>query len=378
MTKKPQAKATTTIKSKLGTPGRSPKISSPRTPAKPHKLFFTFEYCNRTTEGMYTYAEFMDQAPKYLKHKYSFLPKQILTARVKSMWEKKAAEVMKGYETPFQKKVRLAKEKSDKANGSGTVGKKGYRLKPLNLFSDPEPESSDLSNNNIIELPEQQPMPILPLAPKPIVTPQVVASSNNPGFRRQQLIYDDADKSSSETSHINSIDSNDIINDTNNNNSSSSNFSSPQEPLSATFASSKTMISNAFVPLATSSFYLRTYSKANNSSAGNSNSHNSKSKALTTTIERVDTSTEPESSIAEESKLEESTLLFTTDNEAADYNPGQGMMDESTILLSTDNEVENYNAEKQKTNFLLSEPIVMDIPSDNQYNEQDRFLVDFY
>lgn len=343
---KPKAKATTAIKSKFGAT-RSPRTASPRTPVMPKKLSFTFEYLDRTFHGEYTYKEFMEEAPKYLKHKYGFLPKQLQISRAKSMWEKRAAEEMKNYETPYQRTVRLAKEK---AAEKGNVGK-GHRLKPLNLFSDGEPESIDLSSN--IEQPVQQSMPLIP---KPLASP--LMSSTKPGFIRQKLDFsNDADNSSSERS-------------SDNNNVS---YEGPLQPRAFADSNSKIMISNAFVPLSASTFYPETKLVGN--------SKNSNPKVLTTTIERVSSSAELESSPEEDSRMEESTLISMTDIEAVKEQSGE-RTEESTILLSTDNETAaEDNADKKMAslaNVLISEPIKMDIPDDDECAEQHSCLVDFY
>ena len=52
------------------------------------RVTYCFQLCNRTYSGNYSYDEFMDNCYKYLQYHYYFLPNELLFSRARSLWAK--------------------------------------------------------------------------------------------------------------------------------------------------------------------------------------------------------------------------------------------------------------------------------------------------
>lgn len=138
---------------------RSPR--TPKAPVKPKKLFFQFDHCNRLYQGMYSYAEFMQNCIPFLRLKYTFLPPDMLRERAKKMWDDKMKEEMAN-ETPIQRKVRLATEMKKPRSLPG-VHKAASYVQPVlqltangDISSNSEPVTSnypELQNDSMLDEP---------------------------------------------------------------------------------------------------------------------------------------------------------------------------------------------------------------------------------
>lgn len=127
------------------------------------KIFYEFEYCNRTYSGFYTRKEFIENCVKCLRHQYSFLSKNMLLERAKKIWEEKANE--EGAQTVLKaSKAKTAKE--------GPAVNTKQKKTSLDLYEDPDNFHVWSDNDDAVEPPTQLEKEQTPRKPSTNPVPQ--------------------------------------------------------------------------------------------------------------------------------------------------------------------------------------------------------------